>query len=200
MKRGRALLIFAVFAAAASIAFVLRNAIYEIVIVPLAYIWWVIGLYYRFIPQTLVWVLLIFLVLFTAARALLISIPVRDRVMQKGDPVESPIRQLSILMQKQRQGMYYRWVLANRLGKLSRELLDQREGHVSAKRFTRLIGRDWKPPAGVEAYLESGLNGSFADYPQSRWGHVQPAPLDEDPRHVIEYLEAEMETGRNGHR
>jgi hypothetical protein len=199
MNRRRALLIFAVLAAA-SIAFILRDAIHEIIIVPLAYIWWVIGLYYRFIPQTLVWILLIFLVLFTAARALLISIPVRSRVIQKKDLVEGPIGQLSTLMQKQRRGMYYRWVLANRLGKLGRELLDQREGHVSAKRFTRLAGRDWKPPAGVAAYLECGLNGSFADYPQSRWSQPRPTPLDEDPRHVIEYLETEMETGRNGHR
>jgi hypothetical protein len=182
-----------------SIAFMLRGPIYEIVIVPLAYFWWVIGLYYRLIPQMLVWIVLIFIVLFSSARAILISIPVKRKTIQKRSLAAGPIEHLSALVEKRRRGIYYKWLIANRLGKVARELLHQRE-QPATKRFTRLAGRNWRPPAGVEAYLESGLNGSFADYPQSRWLSPQPTPLDEDPRHVIEYLEHEMEIGLHGNR
>jgi hypothetical protein len=157
-------------------------------------------LYYRVIPQTLVWIALILVVLFTSARAILISIPVGKKLIQKQKISPGPVEHLSALVEKQRRGIYYKWLIANRLGKVARELLDQREGQRLTKRFTRLTGRNWDPPLGVEAYLESGLNGSFADYPQSRWLSPRPTPLDEDPRHVIEYLEDEMEIGLHGKR
>jgi hypothetical protein len=199
VTRRRILFTLAGLAFSAGIAFLLRDAILETVIVPLAYLWWVIGLYYRLVPQALVWIALIFIVLLSSARAILISIPVKRKTMQKRGTAVGPIEHLSVLVEKRGRGIYYKWLIANRLGKVARELLEQREQHAT-KRFTRLTGRNWRPPAGVEAYLESGLNGSFADYPQPRWLYPQPTPLDQDPRPVVEYLEDEMEIGRHGNR
>jgi hypothetical protein len=180
-------------------AYAMRKMIYEIVIIPLAYLWWLITLYYHIIPQAAIWIILIFVILVTAIRGLLMEIPIGKVVVIKKPKVQGPVETLSLLIHKMDRGIYYKWLIANRLGKAARELLDQREGRQLKQKFTRLTGRDWNPPDDVAAYLESGVNGSFADYPQSIW-RVSRTPLDTRPQQVIEYLESEMENNRNGHR
>ena len=106
---------------------------------------------------------------------------------------------LAELLDKRGRGIYYKWLIANRLGKAARELLDQRAG-LQGTRFMRLSGRDWNPPQEVNAYLESGVNGSFADYPRPRWSRPHPTPLDIHPAQVVAFLESEMQLGRNGNR
>jgi hypothetical protein len=194
----RIFVVLAVVISIASLAYAMRDAMNEWVIVPLAYLWWVIVLYYRVIPQTIMWLLLMAAILFTAGRSFLLTIPIRQKKDLLHKTFTGPIEDLAITMEKQKRGIYYRWLIAHRLGKVARELLDQREGQLSTKRFVRLKGRDWSPPQGVESYLEAGLNGSFADYPRTRWSYPIPTPLDEQPRNVIEYLEGEMEAGLHG--
>lgn len=181
-------------------AFVLRKLIYEIVIVPLTYLWWLITLYYHLLPQVVIWALLIAIILFTAIRGLLMEIPVGRPVLLKKKNSQGPVETLSVLIHKSNQGNYYKWVIANRLGKTARELLDQREGRQIKQKFTKLVGKGWNPPKDVVAYLESGVNGSFADYPQRTWSRSPSTPLDINPQKVIEYLESEMENNQNGHR
>ena len=182
-------------------AFVFRKMIHEIVIVPLAYLWWVITLYYRLLPQLVIWIVLILVILFTATRGLLMEIQIGRKVILKRKVSQGPIATLSSLIHKSEHGSYYKWVIANRLGRVARELLDQREGLQIKQKFTRLTGRDWNPPKEVAAYLEAGVNGSFADYPKRSWSRApHHTPLDVDPQQVIEYLESEMENSRNEHR
>lgn len=181
-------------------AFVFRKTIYEIVIVPLAYLWWLITLYYRLLPQLGIWILLISVIIFTAVRGLLMEIRIDRTVHLKKKVSQGPVESLSSLIHKSDQGSYYKWVIANRLGKVARELLDQREGRQIKQKFTRLMGRGWNPPEEVESYLEAGLNGSFADYPKRSWSRAPHTPLDVNQQQVIEYLESEMENHRNGYR
>ena len=61
------------------------------------------------------------------------------------------------------------------------------------QKFTHLTGRGWNPPDDVSAYLESGVNGSFADYPYKKWSRAPRTPLDLNPQQVIEYLQREFE-------
>lgn len=184
--------------AAFIISFLLRDVILQTVILPLAYLWWLFKLYYRTVPQLILWVLLV-LVVFVSMLQL---IPIKNlfhRVQKKEQkPAVGPIESYAQWIKKSPGGIYYKWLVANRLGKLARELLDQREGRAR-KGFTRLHGKDWNPAHEVDAYLETGLNGSFADFPQSRW-RVKPTPLDVDPQQVIDYLENEMETSHDRNR
>lgn len=181
-------------------AFAFRKLIYQIVIIPLAYVWWVLTLYYHLLPQGVIWILLIFIILFTALRGLLPEIPIGRPIPLKKKKVQGPIESLSELIHKGSEGNYYKWSVANRLGRAARELLDQREGRQLKKKFTRLTGRSWLPPNEVAAYLEAGLNGTFADYPKRSWSRSPRTPLDLDPQQVIEYLESELENHRNGNR
>jgi len=110
-----------------------------------------------------------------------------------------PVADLATTLEKSRQGTYFKWMVAHRLGRLTRALLAQREGHRNNKRFGPLQGRDWSPPQPVAEYLEAGLSGSFADYPRRRLPSRRraPTPLDLPPQEAVRYLESQMETQRD---
>jgi hypothetical protein len=182
------------------VAYLLRKPIYEAVIIPLAYIWWVFGIYYHWIPQVIYWGVLTFFVLYTSVRTLIVEIPFGKKVKLSPRLPQGPVEKLSVLIQKRERGMYYKWLLANRLGKLARDLLDQRDGFGAGGRSIRLSDRKWNPPAEVLRYLESGLDGSFADHPKTGWLNPKSTPLDEDPQRILGYLESEMEKNHHGNR
>lgn len=184
--------------AAFFISFLLRDEIQRNFILPLAYLWWLVTLYYRAVPQLVLWVLLVI----AAFASMLRLVPLKNlfrrirKIEQK--PAIGPVESVAQWIRKSPGGVYYKWLVANRLGRLAREMLDQREGRIR-KGFSKLNGKGWNPPEDVGTYLETGLNGSFADFPQPRWW-AKPTRLDVDPKQVIEYLEDEMETGNDRNR
>lgn len=191
-----------VFLLTLTIAFFLRDVVERTIITPLFYLWWVLKLYYFSIPQYVLWIILILATFFSAASSLIPEMKVGKPI--KPDPViiHGQVADLANwLIKSRRGGIYYKWLLANRLGKTAREILAQRDGYAVSKKFGRLNGRDWYPPQEIEVYLETGLNGSFAEFPQPRrWENPPPTPLDIDPQQVINYLENEMETSHAGNR
>jgi hypothetical protein len=198
VKQRRGMLIVFAVLLASVIAFELRDMIKDAIILPLAYLFWLLNLYYRTVPQVILWVILVVIVSRAALKNLLLVRSPREINKVKLEPVVGPVESLSLLLGKSGKGIYYKWLIANRLGKVAREMLDQREGRRARKGFLILSGRDWFPPQDVETYLESGLNGSFADYPQPRWSRPQFTPLDVAPQKIIDYLETELETGNDG--
>ena len=192
-------LIVVVVAAAFVFSFLLRDAIQRNVILPLAYLWWLLKLYYRAVPQLILWILLVLAVFVSMFRLIPIKNIFRRTQKREQKPAVGPIENVAHWIKKSPGGVYYKWLVANRLGKLARELLDQREGRVR-KSFTRLSGKDWNPPDEVGAYLETGLNGSFADFPRSHWWMTKPTRLDINPQQAIDYLENEMETSHDRNR
>ena len=199
MKR-RYLLLALLMVGAVVVSYLLKEVIYQTVFVPLAYLWWLFGLYYRAVPQLILWILLVVMV-FVSSLKLVPIINFFPAVEKKiKNETVGPVEQLSMMLNKPSRGVYYKWMIANRLGRVAREMLDQREGRMF-KGYSRLRGRDWTPPADVDEYLETGLNGSFADYPTPHWWReAEPTPLDLDPQKAIDYLENEMEMNRDRNR
>ncbi len=196
----RQLLLAGVFLFALILAFLLRDVVERAIIVPLVYLWWLLGLYYSILPQFVLWLLLVVAAVFSAVTTLAPRFINRGVFVPEPKPAKGQIEILvGWLKKSQRGGSYYKWLVANRLGKTAREILAQREGQPISKKFGRLNGRGWNPPQKIDDYLESGLNGSFADFPRPRfWQTPKTTPLDADPNHVIEYLENEMKaTSKN---
>jgi hypothetical protein len=50
----------------------------------------------------------------------------------------------------------------------------------------------------LRGYLETGLHGSFADFPSARrpFGGPQQTPLDLEVSRAVEFLESQMENDR----
>ena len=196
MRRTQLIALLAALLLALVLAYALQDVIRETLIVPLVYLLWVLGLYYNAFPQIILWICLVVVVMLMLFGSLGSEVVRKENAEEEKKPIQGPIEILAISLEKSRGGIYIKWQIAHRLGKLAREMLVQRGDRSSNKTIGPLTGRDWHPSAPVGEYLEVGLNGSFADYPNPRWpfGRPKPTPLDLDVKEAVDFLAAEMET------
>ena len=196
MTRRRWLTLGAAVGIALILAFPLQEVVRKTVILPLAYLWWALGVLYRSFPQVVVWVVLVILIAFTLLGSLTSD---RKRIQREEPKVKPPLGQVEGLAQnlvKMRRGTYYKWQVANRLGRLARDFLILRGDRADTRDRSPLAGHDWHPTEPIDAYLDTGLRGSFADFPNPRWsfGKPEPTPLDMDVNEVVEFLEGKIKT------
>jgi len=183
-----------IFWIAVLLAFPLRGAVYELVVIPVAYVWWVLGLLYHSLNQSVWWFVALFLVFLTLARSLRPTGRIRERMRIKKRPIVGQVENLTMWMKRTERGTYFKWLIANRLGKIAHEILSMRMGGVKRSFFDPLTGPDWEPESSVQQYLETGLKGSFTDYPQPKRFFSKPVetPLDHDVDDVLKYLESQV--------
>lgn len=192
----RWLLVIGVVLIAALLAFPLRGVVHQLIVVPLSYLLWLLGLLYLALPQALWWVGVTLLVLFLLAKSLLIEIkpPRQPVIINRID--RGKVESFALAMQKSERGIYFKWLVANRLGKLAHQILQQRENGKERSVFAPLVGDGWDPATGLRHYLEKGLHGSFADFPNSGYRFFYRPPktsLDYDVNEVIEFLESQVQ-------
>jgi len=175
------------------LAFPLRAAVYKVVIVPIAYLIWSLYLLYRVTPQFVWWMLVFILVVLTIGNSLLPKNYSGRKKLIKLKAPQGPVETLATWMKKARSGVYFKWLIANRLGRLAHQMLAQRETHHVRSIFAPLTSPDWTPPKPVQDYLEVGLHGSFADFPQASvpWAKSTPTPLDHDLAETLKALESQ---------
>jgi len=195
MKRVRIFVLIGTLMVALALAFALQDVIRKTVVIPLAYLWWVLGLYYRAFPQAILWVGLVAIILLMLFGSLSVDETRKRPVERVTKLAHGNVESLAISLEKAHNGIYVKWLIARRLGKLACDLLIQRGDRTNTKVIGPLTGRDWEPSQPVDAYLEAGLNGSFADYPKPRWPfkHQQSTPLDLNVSEAVEFLEIQME-------
>ena len=191
----RSLIILGIVAVSLVLAFPLRDAVFAMIIVPAAYVFWMLGLAYRSVHQSLWWSLASAIVLFIVLRGLVPQVGRKKRRPPEIEPVTGQIETLSNTIQKGDKGMYYKWTVANRIGRIAHNILAQRETGKERALYDPLAGPDWDPNPGVQSFLEAGLQGSFSDYPKkSRYfSSIERTPMDHDMQEVIEYLESQVE-------
>jgi hypothetical protein len=197
MSRTQRWLIMAgVLVIAALLAFPLRATIYETVVIPLAFVAWQVGLLYRSLSQVIWWWLIIAIVLFLLAFSLLPQFkpPRKDETRSK--PRHGQVEELAIWLGRAKSGVYFKWLIANRLGKLAYQILVHREAGRPRSVFAPLVGLDWKPSRELQKYLETGLHGSFSDFPTPRRALAAPpkTPLDYEVSQAVEFLESQVKT------
>ena len=200
MNLRRGLALSGIVAISILLAFPLREAVYEAVIVPAAYVLWVLGLWYHALSESLWWFIALFVVLVILARSLRPTGRIGERIRLKSRPVIGQVEGLSVWVKRTGRGTYFKWLIANRRGKIAHEILLQRMGGGKRSFFDPLTGPDWTPDASVQGYLETGLSGSFADYPQRRWlfSKPVPTPLDHDMGEVLDFLELQAGNQQGG--
>jgi hypothetical protein len=165
--------------------YLLRDVIYQTIVIPLAYLLWVLNFYYSALPQWLVWVIVLTVLFLATVWNLVPDVrPSRRqevvRHRQRGD-----VEALAAWIAKSQQGNYFKWQLANRLGRIARRL----------EELAGPSGRDPSADQDVERYLDAGLNYSFVDFPTPRnmLARGPRTALDLDPRRAADYLESQME-------
>ncbi len=196
MKRQRIIPLAFLAIAALLLAFPLQEAVQAIVIRPLLYLLWGAGILYRSIPQFWIWVVLLAAIFFILLSPFLDDLPPIPRRHRKEPPEKGPLERMATSIKQADKGIYFKWLVANRLGKVMRDWIVYRE-RLDKRWQANDLGRiEAQTPPEVFNYLDAGLNGSFADYPRPRLPFIQKrkeTPLDIDPNHVLDTLEKEME-------
>jgi hypothetical protein len=189
----RGLILLAALVIAALLAFPLRETIYGIVVIPIAYIVWNLNLVYQSFSQGVWWWVVAFIVLFMIAFSLVPRPQLRNRGGPKSRPPQGQVESLSVWLRRAENGTYFKWLIANRLGKLAYQVLLHRESGRPRSVFAPLVGTDWEPTAALQKYLETGLHGSFADFPTSGiLSTRRSTPLDLDVAEAVGFLEAQV--------
>ena len=208
LRTKRLLILLGALIIAALLAFPLRQMIYDSIVVPVAFIMWSLSLLYRSLPQGVWWAAIVVIVLFMLLFSLIPQPKFRPRSEPKRKPPLGQVEDLAVSLGKAERGIYFKWLVANRLGKLAYQMLLHRESGRPRSIFAPLLGADWEPRKELQTYLETGLHGSFADYPHVNrpFSTPQKTPLDFDVAEAVEFLESQVEnrdlphTGPSGRR
>lgn len=178
------------------VAFFLQDVVEQLIIRPAAYILWLLGLFYRYIPQPVLWVFLVLILVSMVMVRLIQQFNSSGSPEQKRVQAQGPVSELAWQIQNRRGGIYFKWQIARTLSQIARDVQDLRQ-HILTRRLD-FDGKAVSPE--VQAYLEAGFNTSFSDYPLPRsaflhlpTSHRHTTPLDIGIQPVIEYLESEME-------
>lgn len=200
LRTKRLLLLIGVLIVAGLLAFPLRQMIYESVVVPAAFIAWNLNLLYRSFSQGIWWSAIVVIVLFMLLFSIIPQPKFRRSLEAKRKPPVGQVEDLAESLGKAQQGIYFKWVIANRLGKLAYQILLHRESGRPRSVFAPLVGTDWEPRQELQTYLETGLHGSFADYPHVNRAFGQPpkTPLDLDVAEAVKFLESQVESSKSG--
>lgn len=195
MKNQRIFAMIGIFVMALLLAFPLRDAVFKVIVIPLAYVFWILGLIYRSVNQLIWWLVVLVLVLAVISHSLKPGIKPLEKVRLKTKPVVGQVETLVGWIKKTERGIYFKWLIANRLGKIANQVLANRATGKQRSFFDPLTGPDWTPDSTVQSYLEAGLHGSFADFPHKNriFSTPEPTPLDHDVNDVVQYLESQVE-------
>ena len=168
MIRQRWFAVAGVIVIAALLAFPLREVVNELVLVPIAYLLWLLKLLYVYLDQAVWWVAAVFVVLVIIGRSLLPEIKPIKKLIPFAKHEHGNIETLALALNKSQKGTYFKWLIANRLGRLAYQILLQREHGKPRSVFAPLESEGWEATPEVQQYLEKGLHGSFADFPNTR--------------------------------
>ena len=195
MKK-KLLLPFLLLLTALMVAFFLQDVVEQLIIRPAAYLLWLLGLFYHYIPQPVLWVLMILILVSLVMGRLIRQFNSSGSPDQKKIPVQGPVADLAWQIQNRQGGIYFKWQIARTLAQTAMDMQELRQ-HIRSRRLD-FDGKEVN--AEVQAYLDAGFNTSFSDYPQPRYAflhlpaphrHENPLNVEIDP--VIQYLESEME-------
>lgn len=183
MNQRRILLLLADLVVAAILAFFLQDVIRQAVVTPLAYLWWVLKYVYSFIPELVLWILLLAVLVLVVITSLSDWYSIGRARDKPSRPVLGPVEIMAGWVSNIGEGNYYKWVIAHRLGKLAGEINDR-------------MGDPGHPPSiEVQRYLKAGLTETFVDYPLPSFPFMprKATPFDLDVEAAVEFLESQLE-------
>ena len=120
----RWLLFAGAFLSAVTLAFILRDVVEQLIILPLAYLWWLLRLYYSMFPQTILWVILVVAVVFSAITSLMPELRYRRAFKPVSKPAQGQIEILVDWLEKARRDAKDAEIINAHAGRLNREARD----------------------------------------------------------------------------
>lgn len=164
------------------VALATRDAVRDVVVLPLAYLLWRLRALLAGVAQLVQWAVLVSALTLVMAWQLVPRLKRPSRSAPRARGTTGPVEEAAIGVLNARSGHYFRWQLAHRLGVAARRLAEISAGDAAGP-----------PSSPVSEYLAAGVDHSFVEFssrPHSFSRRTRTA-LDIDPGDVLAYLEAQ---------
>jgi hypothetical protein len=191
MKFARLSLFIISIVLSAVLAFAARDLVYGLLVLPLSYAAWQLGVLFRAVPQLVWWTGVVVTIALVLGWQLVPEIRPAVRGGVPSPPLTGEVETAARWLRRSRRSTYFKWQLAHRLSRVSRKLIE-------------LGGRGSEVGphnSQVEAYIAAGMNNSFVDFPAPRHPLARPkvTPLDVDPGEVVDYIESQSLMNEGNH-
>ena len=151
-----------------------------------SYLVWTVNVMGVVIPQQILWAFLLILILYIAIGSFYGKRYREEKSPENQSPVIGAVEAMAGYIEERHRGIYFKWQIANLLGKIQQTI------QQSASRGTS--SRIPLPSDSVQAFLDAGVNTSYADYaPDGFVLKNNSTPLDIELEQVVAYLEEQME-------
>ena len=194
MKRRQALWLVLGLCAAVALAAFLRSLVQTYVILPFTNFLWKLVIIYHCFPQIDYWFLLLIAMVLVTVASLSASRPSGQKKSGRDFPKWGNVERIAFWIERSRRSAYSKWHVARMLAETGLEILEYRERRSIPER--KLEGKDWHPPADIQAFLQAALKTTYVEYARRRSFFSRPkTPLDQDLQGVVEFLESQLEDG-----
>lgn len=166
--------------------FPVRRAVAGAVMSFAAYLVWSVNILGVVIPQQILWAFLLILILYIAIGSFYGKRYSEEKSTEKQSPVVGAVEAMAGYIKERHRGIYFKWQIAHLLGKIH-ETIQQSASRGTSSRIPL-------PSDRVQAFLDAGVNTSYADYaPDGFVIKNNSTPLDIELEQVVAYLEEQME-------
>lgn len=182
------------------LALALRDAVREVIVIPLLYVVWFGGLLFNAVHQVFLWTIFLVIVLFLAVTSLVR----REKPMRRVQPVHpgnpGRVRVWAQRIYLMERGGYSRWYVAQHLRRVILEIMAYHERLDIERIKPYLATGELETPLEIQVCLQVGLDpalsrarGIFARF----WNRLRPgarvSPPDLDLESVVQFLEDQLE-------
>ncbi|MBL8102407.1 MAG: hypothetical protein JNM02_07765 [Anaerolineales bacterium] len=151
-----------------------------------SYLVWTVNLIGLVIPQQILWAFLLILILYIAIGSFYGKRYKEESSPVNKSPIVGAVEAMAGYIEERHRGIYFKWQIAHLLGKIQQSI------QQTASRGTS--SRIPLPSDRVQAFLDAGVNTSYADYaPEGFVLKNNSTPLDIELEQVVAYLEEQME-------
>ena len=169
-----------------ALLFPVRRALAGAVMSFASYLIWTVNVMGVVIPQQILWAFLLILILYIAIGSFYGKRYREEKSPENQSPVIGAVEAMAGYIEERHRGIYFKWQIAHLLGKIQQTI------QQSASRGTS--GRIPLPSDRVQAFLDAGVNTTYADYaPDGFVIKNNSTPLDIELEQVVAYLEEQME-------
>jgi hypothetical protein len=186
VKNWKSLLSTALLILIAVLLYPVRRAVAGAVMSFASYLVWTVNVMGVVIPQQILWVFLLILILYIAIGSFYGKRYREAKSPENQSPVVGAVEAITGYIEERHRGIYFKWQIAHLLGKIQ-QTIQQNASRGTSSRLPL-------PSDRVQAFLDAGVNTSYADYAPD--GFVLKnisTPLDIELEQVVAYLEEQME-------
>jgi len=170
----------------AALLFPMRRMLTGAVVSFASYLVWTVNVMGLVIPQQILWVFLLILILYIAIGSFYGKRYSEESSSENTSQVIGPVEAMAGYIEERHRGIYFKWQIAHLLGKIQ-QTIQQNASRGTSSRIPL-------PSDRVQAFLDAGVNTSYADYvPDGFVLKNNSTPLDIELEQVVDYLEEQME-------